>query len=68
VDDTGEVLAEHLAQLALDLALYEHLNNRDRVECAVDIDALEWIRLEYQRNSFLFGDNEHNIRAELEVR
>ena len=65
--DTGQVLSEHLAELTLDLALDELLNDRDGVKCAVDIDILQRIGLEDKRYALLTRHNEDDVGVEAEV-
>ena len=67
VDDAGEVLAEHLAELALDLALDELLDDGDGVEGAVDVDVLQRVGLEDERDALLAGDDEDDVRVEAEL-
>ena len=59
--DSGEILAKHLAQLALDLVLNKILNNGDGVKGAVYIHGLEWVCFEYERYTLLFGDYENDV-------
>jgi len=54
VDDSREVFTEHLSKLPLDFSLDKGLNNSYRIERAVDVHVLEWIRLEDQGDAFLF--------------
>lgn len=68
MDDPGEVFTEHLAELALYLTLDELLYDGNRVEGAVDVDVLQRVRLEYERDPFLARDDKHDVRVELEVR
>jgi hypothetical protein len=67
MNNTWQILSEHLSKLALDFALYEFLNDGYRVEGAVDVDILERVGFKYEGDAFLFGDDEHDIRVELEV-
>ena len=67
MNDARQVLAEHLPELALDLLLDELLDNSDRVEGAVDIDVLERVGLEDERDALLFGYDEDDVRIEPEV-
>lgn len=53
MDDTREVLLEHLPQLTFDLPLYKLLDNGDGVERAGDVYVLQRVGLEDERNPFL---------------
>lgn len=61
MNDTWEILSEHLTQLPFDFALYEFLNDGDRVKGAVDIDVLEGVGFEYEGDTLLFGDDEDDV-------
>ena len=67
VDNAWQVLAKHLTQLALDLALNELLDDGDRVECTVDVDILKWVGLEDKGDALLTRDDEDDIRVETEL-
>ena len=68
MNNTWQVLSKHLTKLSLDFALYEFLNDSYRVKGAVDVDVLERVGLEDKGDTLLFGDDEDDIRVELEVR
>jgi hypothetical protein len=53
MNNSWQILSEHLPKLAFDLTLDELLNYGDGVECAVYIYVLERICLEYECNAFL---------------
>ena len=67
VDDSGKVFTEHLAELRLKLALDKGLNNCYRIERAVNVYILEWVRLEDQGDTLLFRNNEDDVRGEAEM-
>lgn len=67
VDDPGQVLAKHLTQLALDLALDEFLDDGNGVEGGVDVDVLERVGLEDEGDALLLGDDEDDDGAQLEL-
>jgi hypothetical protein len=54
MDDSGKILAEHLAELPLDLSLDKGLDNGDGIERAVDVHVLKWVSLEDQGDALLF--------------
>ena len=66
--DAWEIFPEHLTKLSLDFALDELLDDRYGVEGAVDIHVLQWFGLEYKRDTLLAGDDEDDVRIQLEVR
>lgn len=68
VYDAWQVLAEHLAELALYLALDKLLDDGDGVERAVDVDVLEGVCLEDERDALLARDDEDDVGVEAEVR
>lgn len=67
MDDAGQILPEHLPELTLDFALDEILDDGDRVKGAVDVDILERICFENERDAFLFRDNEDDVGAQTEM-
>lgn len=67
MDDSGQVLTKHLAQLPLNFSLNIFLNDSDRVERAIDIDVLQRVRFEDKGDSLLFRDHKHDVRTEAKV-
>ena len=65
--DTGQVLSEHLAQLSFNFPLYEFLYDSNGIKGAVDIDILEGIGLEDERDTLLPGHNQNDVGVELEM-
>jgi hypothetical protein len=68
VNDPRKVLSEHLSELPLDLALDELLDDGNGVEGGVNVDVLERVGLEDERDALLLGHNEDYDGAQLEVR
>lgn len=56
-----------MTKLPFDFALYEFLNDGYRVKSAVDVDVLERVGFEHEGDALLFGDDEDDVRVELEV-
>jgi hypothetical protein len=54
VDNSRKIFTEHLAELPLNLSLDEGLDNGYRIERAVDIHVLKWVRFEDQGDALLF--------------
>lgn len=67
MNDTRQILSEHLTKLPFDFVLYEFLNDSYGVERAVDVDVLERVGFEYEGDTLLFGDDEDDVGVELEV-
>lgn len=66
MDDTGQVLSEHLAQLSLDFLLQISTDDFDAVKGTAHIHVLEGIVLEYECDSFGLADDENEDRAKVE--
>ncbi len=54
LDDAREIFPKHLAQLPLDFAPDEGLNNGYQVERVVDVDILKWVCHEDQSDTLCF--------------
>jgi hypothetical protein len=67
MDDTGEILPEHVSQLAFNFLLDVFLDDGDGVESAVYIDILQGICLEHQGHTFLPRNHEYNVARESKV-
>lgn len=68
MNDSRQVLAKHLSELAFDFALDEFLDDGDRVESAVNINILQGISLEDEGYALLLGHDENDVRVEFKVR
>ena len=67
MNNTRQILSEHLTELLFDFALNELLNDGYRVKGAMDVDILERVGFEYESDALLFGDDEDDVRVELKV-
>ena len=67
MDDSWEILPEHLPELTFDLALDESFENSDRVERRAHFEGFERIVLEDEGDALLLGDDEDDDGSELEV-
>ena len=57
MNDAGQVVTEHFAELPLNFFLQVALNHTDAVERRADLDALEGVVFEYERDAFVARDD-----------
>ena len=60
VNDAGQVVTEHFAELPLNFFLQVALNHTDTVERRADLDALEGVVFEYERDALVARDDQYH--------